>query len=360
MQSGLFKGIKMNQFRTHFLVAAFASAAAFTGVVSCGPAAPKCSASTCKTGCCSADTCVTTPSASQCGSAGNECKTCSAGNACINSICVVSGNTGGGSATSGGGSATSGGGSATSGGGSATTGGGSAATGGGSATIGGGSATTGGGSATTGGGSATTGGGSATTGGGSATTGGGSATTGGGSATTGGGFATTGGGSAGGSTALDSGCPIVNQFVPAQQLAAFRITPLNDGGIGTSSTVGRGFVPAMPVDYLDMEVWWSFSGQNTGITVPAVIDLAAEGGYVTCNFCMLYCKSLPPDGGDCAVDMYANQGTFNVSSATRADAGTFNATLTNAVFRQWDFTNDAPVPGGACLQVNSATINTPF
>ncbi|MBE2254162.1 MAG: hypothetical protein IAE78_31830 [Myxococcus sp.] len=170
--------------RSLLLTLAFAFGSLTVIFSACGTA-PKCSATTCPTGCCdSSGLCQTTGSSSACGSRGASCTVCGVTASCVAGSCMqnISGSgTGGGTAGTGGGTAGTGGGTAGTGGGTASTGGGTASTGGGSSGTGGGSSGTGGGSSGTGGGSSGTGGGSSGTGGGASGTGGGSSGTGGGS-----------------------------------------------------------------------------------------------------------------------------------------------------------------------------------
>ncbi|MFZ5439410.1 MAG: hypothetical protein ACOZQL_05340 [Myxococcota bacterium] len=113
----------------------------------CGTSAPAaCSPANCAGCCATSGECVTGNTTAQCGTSGNQCAACSAGQACEFGICrtvAVGGGGGTNDAGSGGGGGATGGGGGTGGGGS--TGGGGGSTGGGGGATGGGGGSTGGG-----------------------------------------------------------------------------------------------------------------------------------------------------------------------------------------------------------------------
>jgi hypothetical protein len=111
---------------------------------------------------------------------------------------------------------------------------------------------------------------------------------------------------------------------------------------------------------LSFEVIWAVNGIGTGTTL-GTRNLASEPGYNRCKFCsVLTLRSVGCTSSACDQTFYANVGTMTVTSATRADAGSFAATITNGIWTGWNLSNDAPILDGGCFTTPSVSINTNF
>ncbi len=107
---------------------------------------------------------------------------------------------------------------------------------------------------------------------------------------------------------------------------------------------------------LEIDVYWAFNGIATGVTIPAVRDLALEPDYSTCTACVVI-REQCPDLDSCARAYFARAGTVDLVNISRDFTGTFQSTLSNVRLEQWQLGPDAPVPDGGCILLNGATIN---
>lgn len=304
----------------------------------CGTA-NQCDARSCANGCCdSLGQCRTGGDRSTCGLGGDLCTTCDLSQVCSVGRCQSSiSGSGGGSSGVGGGSTAGG----TVAGGSAV-GGGNAAGG----NVAGGTVTAGGtaGGRPVGGGS-TAGGvaGGRPNGGGSS--GGGIPGVGGGTPNVGGGTSGTGGGA-------PAGCTTFTQSFVTNTGSYSNVSGLDEQTVVIRRTATSGFFTQF-----EAYVIWGRQGAPTNAVVPGTFDLS-QGTRNTCSGCLVLRECSLSTG--CSRSFLARAGTFSVQMATRATPGSFVATAQHVKFEEWVLGSDAPVSGGACIYLPSASISASF
>jgi hypothetical protein len=106
----------------------------------------------------------------------------------------------------------------------------------------------------------------------------------------------------------------------------------------TSATAGR-------FDVMFNELY--VAGPLVNVAIPAKT-------YQQCEYCYIVTTGCDSMGADCAKGYLAQSGTLSVGSATKVEtAGTYAFTLTNVVYKEWDFQNDKAVADGGCLSLPS-------
>ncbi|MDX2010923.1 MAG: hypothetical protein SFW67_12060 [Myxococcaceae bacterium] len=173
----------------------------------------------------------------------------------------------------------------------------------------------------------------------------------------GGGFMAAGGnagGVAGGSAAMDSGCPVVDDVVVNEPAFASFNVGEPDSGLEDfdwwSTEVGFE-EPGPTYDFFTAELYFAkvdgppmfpYAG-----TLPAMVT---NGNCTECFYAALGCNE---DGENCTRGSYlARAGAYDFARGTRNEAaGSFQAAGTNLVFEEWNFGADRAVQGGRCFTV---------
>jgi hypothetical protein len=106
------------------------------------------------------------------------------------------------------------------------------------------------------------------------------------------------------------------------------------------------------------ELVWSISGSDTGAVVGQTVDVSTQGSYNNCTYCFTYASGC--SNGTCTGFYYATSGQVHFSQASRADAGTVAATATGLTLQEWDTNTDAPVSGGGCYTLSTASGSASF
>lgn len=95
---------------------------------------------------------------------------------------------------------------------------------------------------------------------------------------------------------------------------------------------------------------------GVGLVVPTTVMFDNTADYASCEVCPILrtgCNSTT-----CTKRFFAQSGTVTVSTATQDEAvGTYTGSLSNVTFREWNFSTDTLVPGGACITLASLPIN---
>ncbi len=158
----------------------------------------------------------------------------------------------------------------------------------------------------------------------------------------------TGGGSGGGTGGGSSGvCTTILSWPTAASAAGYDMT--NETVFADLATQDPDFADG-GMDTLTLE---AFFGGMPALTLPANATFTANDSYGTCEICAVLTQGCN-SAGDCTREYFAQSGLASVSSATQsANSGLFSGLMTNVRFVEWDFVNDAAVPGGRCVVVES-------
>jgi hypothetical protein len=156
----------------------------------------------------------------------------------------------------------------------------------------------------------------------------------------GGGGAATGGGGAG------PACPpLPISALPGSGFTSLRAdyiatgAPFNEAYFSTSNTViGFELVRQMPLSV-------PYSGAIT------------TASYGSCVACVRYGEqcSITGDQAMCTREFLGQSGSAQFGQATESASGQFTGSVSNVVLRQWNFSSDSLVPGGACFTIPAAS-----
>lgn len=152
----------------------------------------------------------------------------------------------------------------------------------------------------------------------------------------------------------DSGahlCRVMTTFPVADDFSVYARS--DDGGI--EHALGYLMTATTPLDSLEVDVYWAFSGHATGVVIPAVRDLAVEANYSTCTACVVIREECP-NLDSCARAYLARSGTISLDEITRDYVGEFKVSLTNVRFDSWLLGPDMPSDGG-CIILNATSID---
>src|SRR5438874_1350636 len=92
----------------------------------------------------------------------------------------------------------------------------------------------------------------------------------------------------------------------------------------------------------------------SGETYPKMLTASSGNTYGACEVCPLI-RTCTTSG--CTNAYFAQSGTVTVSQAGKTNPGTMSASAQNLTLVEWDFTQDAPLSGGRCITIDSATFN---
>jgi hypothetical protein len=172
----------------------------------------------------------------------------------------------------------------------------------------------------------------------------------------GGGF-TAAGGSAGGmagGSAMDSGCPLVDDVIVNEPaFAAFSVGE-PDSGLEDFEwwSTEVGFEEQGPsYDFFTAELY--FEKAEGPPMFPYAGTLPAMVTNSNCTECFYASLGCDDEGDNCTRGSYlARAGSYAFARGTRnVDAGVFQAAGTNLVFEEWNFGADRAVQGGRCFTV---------
>lgn len=149
-------------------------------------------------------------------------------------------------------------------------------------------------------------------------------------------------------------CRVMTGFFVADQFGVYSRSP--DGGLEHAIAYMLGSPMAPYANTLELDVYWAFTGHQTGVVIPAVRDLAIEPNYSTCTSCVVIREDCP-SLDSCARGYFARAGTISLEEVTRGTPGNFKATLSNVRLDQWQLGPDQPMPNGDCIMLQSATID---
>lgn len=148
----------------------------------------------------------------------------------------------------------------------------------------------------------------------------------------------------------DAGCVVLTGFTAVEVAAGHQ--PANE-------TVGAQLFSQIAdesdggMDVLTFEAYFGFQT----LTLPATRTFSTNDTYRTCELCALLERRCNARG-TCFEEYLAQAGSGTVTEATQDEAvGRFRGSLSNVQFVRWDFMNDAPVPGGGCVILSSATFD---
>jgi hypothetical protein len=167
-----------------------------------------------------------------------------------------------------------------------------------------------------------------------------------------------GSGGAGGTGGTGGGCTNYATWPSTFPRAAYNTS--NDYTWGQLYLTNPATPPTAGNTSLVFEVWW-----NGGPTsVPYSYTFSGSDKYGTCNTCLVAFENCPP-GGSCQRMYFARAGSASVTRADKTSAsGRITATANNLRLEEWNYSSsnsiDAPVDGGRCITVGSASWDIPW
>lgn len=157
-------------------------------------------------------------------------------------------------------------------------------------------------------------------------------------------------------SALDAGmCRVITTFPLDHSFSVYARSA--DGGL--EHAVAQLLNPGSPPDNsIEVDIYWAFTGQQTGMQIPSVRNLANEPDYSTCGSCVVIRENCP-DLDTCERAYFARAGTIDVDDITRGSTGEFKVRLENVQLNRWQLGGDHPIEDRRCLFLESTTFDVP-
>ncbi len=150
-------------------------------------------------------------------------------------------------------------------------------------------------------------------------------------------------------------CRVIPTFPNDHSFSVYARSP--DGGL--EHAVAQLLYPGSPpYNSIEVDIYWAFTGHQTGMQVPSVRDLAIEPDYSTCGSCVVIRENCP-DLDSCERAYFARAGTIYVDDVTRGNPGQFKVRLENVRLDSWLLGPDRPLVDGGCLFLEATTFNVP-
>jgi hypothetical protein len=153
-------------------------------------------------------------------------------------------------------------------------------------------------------------------------------------------------------------CTVITQFQRTDGAAGFDQTgdaiPFDAFAWANVFTQGQGAL----VDYAWLEIWRDQADEQFPPT-PVQRTFSPAVTYATCDVCLGFSEGCEPQTlQNCERHYYAVGGTSTVTEYAQDPAmGAVRATASGVHYQEWNFSTDAPVPGGRCIDLVTLTID---